>query len=285
MRALSNPIKPAVNDFSDVAISVLERKTDFGLFLPWPRWFDDWFKLVYFSAMKRDTDNQDPTFDGNPDPADILRRALRDAIQSGRLAPGDRLPTERHLSEEYGIGRSVVRRVLAQLRTQGMIVQAVGSGTYVAESAAPAEHRETISTSVSPTHLMDARFLLEPAIVDLVIRNATPTDLRRMEECCDRAEGANTFEEFEHWDGMLHKAIADATHNSFFTAVFALMNQVREQGEWGMLKKKSLTPERRALYQTEHRSLVRALRDRDGDEAKTLATEHLLTVRRNLLGY
>jgi DNA-binding FadR family transcriptional regulator len=235
--------------------------------------------------MKTDNANHTIALSSRTDPADVLRHALRDAIQSGKLAPGDRLPTERHLSEEYGIGRSVVRRVLGQLRAQGLIVQTVGSGTYVAEPALPAEIREPVSTSVSPAHLMDARFLLEPAIVDLVIRNATSADLRRMEECCDRAETAQSFEEFEHWDGMLHKVIADATHNSFFTAVFALMNQVREQGEWGLLKKKSLTPERRGQYQSEHRSLVRALRERDAEQAKSLATAHLLTVRRNLLGY
>ncbi len=63
------------------------------------------------------------------------------------------------------------------------------------------------------------------------------------------------------------------------------MNQARTQGEWGMLKKRSLTPERRQAYQVEHRALLEAIRARDPVLAKTLATEHLVHVRRNLLNY
>lgn len=247
---------------------------------------DIWFKLVYFSHMK--ANEIEPIFpDANDsDPADVLKRTLIEKIRIGKWFPGDKLPTERQLSEDFQIGRSVVRRVLGQLRAQGLIVQTVGSGTFVADVEKPVKNSaESVSTSVSPAHLMDARFLLEPAIIDLVVRNATAADLKRMDESCHSAEAATTFEEFEHWDGMLHKVIAEATHNSFFSAVFELMNQVREQGEWGLLKKKSLTVERRETYQREHRELVAALRQRDSEQAKNIATQHLLNVRRNLLGY
>jgi DNA-binding FadR family transcriptional regulator len=221
------------------------------------------------------------------DPSDVLKRILVDNIRTGKWRPGERLPAERELSEDFGIGRSVVRRVLGQLRAQGLIMQTVGSGTFVADINGVIEDARpsSISTTISPAHLIEARFLLEPAIIDLVVRNATASDLKQMEDCCERAEAAQTVEEFEHWDGALHKVIAEATHNTFFAAIFTLMNQVREQGEWGLLKKKSLTPEHRKLYEREHRNLVSALRDRDSERAKALATGHLADVRRNLLGY
>ena len=63
------------------------------------------------------------------------------------------------------------------------------------------------------------------------------------------------------------------------------MNQVRAQGEWGVLKRRSASPERRAAYQQEHRALVAALQDRDGARATELCLAHLAHVRRNLLGY
>ena len=93
------------------------------------------------------------------------------------------------------------------------------------------------------------------------------------------------MEEFEHWDGELHEAIADAAHNRFVSSVFKLMKQVRAQGDWGQLKKKSVTPERRLAYQREHRQLVDALRDRDAARAKAGTLDHLLHVRHNLLGH
>jgi DNA-binding FadR family transcriptional regulator len=106
-----------------------------------------------------------------------------------------------------------------------------------------------------------------------------------MDACCAKAEAAQTVEEFEHWDGLLHEVIADAAHNSFVSSVFKLMNQVRAQGEWGLLKQRSLTPERRIAYQDEHRLLVGAIKERDLALAKSLATGHLLHVRRNLLNF
>jgi DNA-binding FadR family transcriptional regulator len=135
----------------------------------------------------------------------------------------------------------------------------------------------------SPAELMEARLALEPAILEMVIGNATAADFEQMDACCEQAEAATTLEEFEHWDGMLHEVIAVAAHNSFVTNVFQLMNQVRNQGEWGVLKKRSVTPERRLQYQAEHRQLVQALKRRDVHEARAVATEHLLRVQRNLL--
>jgi DNA-binding GntR family transcriptional regulator len=60
---------------------------------------------------------------------------------------------------------------------------------------------------------------------------------------------------------------------------------VREQGDWGVLKKRSVTPERRAIYEQEHRDLVAALKARDAEAARELMEAHLVQVRRNMFGY
>jgi DNA-binding FadR family transcriptional regulator len=222
------------------------------------------------------------------DSAAILRTALVDSLRTGRLKSGDRLPPERSLSETYGIGRTVVRRVLAELKERGIITQSVGSGTYIAPGVqARLEQADPTPTALhtSPAELMEARVLVEPAVIELVIRHATAADILRMEECCERAEAAQTLEEFELWDGALHQAVADATHNTFVKSVFKLMNAVRDQGDWGILKKRSVTPERRLHYQLEHRELVAALKQRDAEHARKLLTTHLLQVRANMLGY
>jgi DNA-binding FadR family transcriptional regulator len=169
----------------------------------------------------------------------------------------------------------------------------VGSGTYVTDKAlSTASARKAASVTAadaawqtSPAELMEARMALEPAIIEMVIGNATPADFELMENCCDRAEEATSVEEFEVWDGMFHEVIARAAHNSFVAKLFKLMNQARAQGEWGMLKKRSLTPERRVAYQSEHRALLQAIKARDPMLAKGLAVEHLIHVRRNLLNY
>ena len=222
------------------------------------------------------------------DSAAALREAILENLSSRKWRAGQRLPTERELGGQFGLSRSAVRRVLADMKDRRLITQTVGSGTYVSEQvnealAAAANSAGQLPTS--PAELMSARFVLEPAIVAMVVGNATSLDFARMAQCCDKGEAAKTLEQFEHWDAMLHEAIADAAHNSFIAKVFRLMNQVRAQGEWGALKRRSATPERRREYEQEHRALVAALHDRDGQRATELCLEHLAHVRRNLLGY
>ena len=217
------------------------------------------------------------------DTARLLRETLLANLRNGRWRAGERLPAEHQMMQSYQVGRSTVRRVLMQMKDMGLITQAVGSGTYVAPAALeklpPAE---SPVLGVSPAELMDARMVFEPALIDLVVRHANAADFSAMEECCRNAEAAESFEQFEYWDGALHKTIADATHNNFVIGVLNLINEVRERAEWGLLKKKSLSAERRHAYQREHRVLVCALKERDAAMAKQAIVAHLIHVRKNL---
>jgi DNA-binding FadR family transcriptional regulator len=217
-----------------------------------------------------------------------LRDTLLDKLRAREWRAGHRLPTERALSEEFGLSRSTVRRVLSDMKSKRLITQTVGSGTYVAdrvhealaELAPPGQPQ-----GVSPAELMSARLVLEPGIIDMAVGNATSEDFARMDECNRRAEAATTLEDFEFWDAALHEAIARAAHNGFIVGVFKLMSEARAQGEWGVLKRRSATPERRLVYQHQHRALVEAIRQRDAEKAKALSLAHLVEVRTNMLGH
>ena len=181
-----------------------------------------------------------------------------------------------------------MRRALTQMKDMGLITQTVGSGTYVAPDAllrlpqpAPLS-RPAPGSATSPAQLMEARLAFEPALVEMVIRNASGADFAAMDHCLRNAENAAGFEQFEHWDGALHRSLAEATHNSIVLTVFRLMSEERERAEWGQLKRQSLTPERRLAYQHEHRALVDALRQRDAGLARKAIHAHLAHVQRNL---
>ncbi|TDC00056.1 GntR family transcriptional regulator [Micromonospora fluostatini] len=60
-----------------------------------------------------------------------LADRLRQAIRSGQLAPGQRVPTELGLTQEYQLSRLTVRRALQQLRSEGLIVVVRSRGTFV----------------------------------------------------------------------------------------------------------------------------------------------------------
>ena len=211
-----------------------------------------------------------------------IREHLLAGLADGTLEPGARLPTERDLVKRLGVPRNAVRRALAQLEAEGAITRHVGRGTFLARSAgteAPA------SAHTSPAELMEARLRLEPALVELIVTNATPADFARMETCIERAEKAATLDEFELWDAALHEALAHATHNHFVIRVLDMVTAVRQQAEWGKLKDRIVTPERRLRYQEEHREIVLALRERDADRARAGIIGHLRHARRNLFGF
>ncbi|MDQ8701650.1 PLP-dependent aminotransferase family protein [Streptomyces sp. LHD-70] len=67
-----------------------------------------------------------------------LQHALRSAVRSGRLAPGTLLPPYRALAADLGIARNTVAEAYAELAAEGWLVARQGSGTRVAERAAPA---------------------------------------------------------------------------------------------------------------------------------------------------
>jgi len=63
-----------------------------------------------------------------------IAESLLDQIESGKFAPGDRLPSERELSERLDVNRLTLRRALRVLEGQGLLTRRRGSGTYVAQA-------------------------------------------------------------------------------------------------------------------------------------------------------
>lgn len=72
----------------------------------------------------------------NPNSATPLYEQAADhlaaAIAAGQLKPGQKLPAERGLAEDWGIGYLTVRRAMRELRERGLVVSRVGKGTFVA---------------------------------------------------------------------------------------------------------------------------------------------------------
>jgi DNA-binding GntR family transcriptional regulator len=68
---------------------------------------------------------------------------IRSQIEAGELAPGDQLPTQRELAEDYGVGRETVKRALEQLRAARLVVSHQGKGSFVGQGGDPASADES----------------------------------------------------------------------------------------------------------------------------------------------
>jgi len=214
--------------------------------------------------------------------------SLRRDIAEGRYAEGARLPPERELAAAYGIARNTLRRLLDELSAEGLLERHVGRGTFVriAEAEAPAAATDDLSSRLrgaSPADLMEVRLIIEPQVAALAASRATAADLETIEANLRRSVAAKGLAEFEHWDAQLHLSIFRAAKNALLLDYCTAINAVRSEPDWYRLKKRSLTPERRLHYDSEHTEIVAALRQRDAESARRRLFRHLSGIRDALL--
>ena len=101
--------------------------------------------------------------------------AITDAIRSGRLRPGDRLPTERQFCEQLEVSRATVRRALGQLVEEGIVEAQVGRGSFV--RAGLGALAEPPNMLMSFTELANARGLVPSAeVLEQTVRTAVPEE-------------------------------------------------------------------------------------------------------------
>ena len=144
---------------------------------------------------------------------------LRDLMNNKNLEPGDKLPSERTLSEKFGVSRSSVSEQLKKLEFYGILVSKPQSGTFVAEIGQVAMNGmvNDILRLDEPDFksLVETRILLELKTVRLAARRRTGDDLELMKNALDAyREKVENGEDAVQEDLLFHLAIAKASGNS-----------------------------------------------------------------------
>lgn len=218
-----------------------------------------------------------------------LAELIIERCAAGAVGPGSRLPTERQLSGDLGVTRTMVRHALALLEAEGRISREVGRGTFLRGGdprLAPtrADRDAGRPGDVGPADVMAARRLIEPQVLPLVVAWATTRDFDEMRRCVAGGAGADSYDEFEVWDFALHHAIVVASRNPLLVAMYHEVERARKGALWGNLKRRSDSRGRRTAYQADHERLVTALAARELHRAMDTMDEHLARVEANLLG-
>ncbi|MET1025780.1 MAG: FadR/GntR family transcriptional regulator [Dongiaceae bacterium] len=208
---------------------------------------------------------------------------LQKLLNGKRYPLRSRLPAERLLCVELGLSRSALREGLEALEAEGRIWRHVGKGTFVGNKPALGnDGLPPITSQISPVEVMETRLAIEPVLARLAALHATDGDIENMRYLLDKSEAARDAKTWELWDGTLHRAIAESTHNNLLLSIFDAFNAIRRQESWSRLRQISQTPERLHLYREHHRDLVRAIAERDPEFAETMMRRHIESVRNNL---
>ncbi len=200
-------------------------------------------------------------------------------IFGGRLGPGDPLPSEKDLAEEFGLSRVTVRDALRVLESQGLIEIKVGArgGAFV---ASPSTHPVSESLAnmlrlkrATFQDLGEARLLVEPHVAFLAAQRATPEDMRAMEEAVTGARGARAAGDpyFIPSSVAFHIALAEAAKNPVLLFAVDSFRTLFHEALAALLPADDMAA--RAI--ADHQRILDAIRARDADAARRLMHDHL----------
>ncbi|MDW4572284.1 GntR family transcriptional regulator [Microbacterium sp. M3] len=110
-------------------------------------------------------------------PFEQLRAGLVDAVTSGELAPGARLPTVRRLAEDLGIAPGTVARAYRELEASGIIETRGRNGTFVSFDADPARQQLQRAAAAFAAQVRDLRLDADEALamVTAALRGGEPS--------------------------------------------------------------------------------------------------------------
>lgn len=157
---------------------------------------------------------------------------LLDMIRSGALAPGDAMPSERALMEQFAVGRPAVREALQTMANKGLISISHGERSRVNKLTAGIAFDQVddiakLLLSTEPSnldHLKQLRKILEAGSVRIAAQQSTPTDIENLRALVDdQRNKLGQDQAFIKADIAFHVAIAEITGNPLIRAVTQAM--------------------------------------------------------------
>ena len=211
-----------------------------------------------------------------------IARSIAAAIEDGRYAPGDRLPSEREFADDFGVSRPTIRDAMIALEFQGLVEARQGSGVYV--KAARQISEDASERDVSALELAEARRLFEGEACALAAATITDEQLALLDGLAADLGRDASVEDFEKHELEFHLAIARATGNAAICATVEDLWRLRQQSTSCAAAVRRARTSGRGDSVGEHRKIAASLRTRDPKAARLAMHGHLAQVIDDLLG-
>jgi len=217
--------------------------------------------------------------------SDEIVKQIKETLFAGKLQPGDRLPAERELAEQFETSRASVREALRTLEQEGMIQvrKEGGGGAFIAEL----DHRPVTNSFQTLLHLKkisikdiaEVRLIFEPEAARLAAERVTEEELRELEEVIQQMSVAVEGRELpDSFDLKFHQIIARAAGNPILTMLAESMLGVASKTITELHP--SMDTLRHVL--ASHRKVFEAIRKRNGKLAYLAMRRHIVDVQSRL---
>jgi GntR family transcriptional repressor for pyruvate dehydrogenase complex len=214
---------------------------------------------------------------------EAIAEQLLARISERHLRPGDPLPTERELTQGYGVGRSSVREALRMLESRG-VIESVGNGSFtVAGYANPLNSSLQLLLNLDQATMLDIyelRRILECEAAGLAAERHSDTHLVLMDAAIDEmvagleSDEPDRGERYIDGDLSFHLAIAEATRNGLVLHTMRALREVIRRALMSIF----VVPDSPERSLEQHRAIRTAISNRDADAARTEMHAHLVRV-------
>src|SRR5579862_6112362 len=223
---------------------------------------------------------------------------VREFIEKHAVSLDGRIPPERTLASELGVGRRSVRRALDVLEQEGRIHRHQGRGTFIdtrspvgnavmpAASDGPVRGTRSLSAALdyvldhtNPLEVIEVRLATEPVMARLAALRASQSEIKRLQALAAKTGAASDADTYERADALFHRTIAEASRNSLFLAFFDTMGASQRDVAWRRLGENGHCYKRQSVYAGFHKSIAAAIAARNGQEAYNQMQRHLGDVR------
>jgi GntR family transcriptional regulator, transcriptional repressor for pyruvate dehydrogenase complex len=206
---------------------------------------------------------------------------ISDALVSGELKPGDRLPPERELAEQFGVSRTVIRDAVKTLAGRGILHVKHGAGIFVTTSEENAMGRLGALSDILPLQgvslrdLFEVRKVLEAEGAEWAARRRNDYHLKRLRGILEDAyRNSENVEVLSERDAQFHVAIAEASQNLVLVRVMLILVDLLAQS-----RRESLSiPGRAKLSLKDYERIVEEIEAQRHEGARETMLKHLTSV-------
>ena len=212
---------------------------------------------------------------------------LEERIVRGVYTAKSKLPPERQLAEEFGVSRPSIRDALRVLTTRELLEARQGDGYYVSDVGGwqdLLQHHEYLESDV-----LDFRRSLEGMLAAVAAERRTDTDLERIAywlQQIDVAVAQKSVKLQSQADVNFHQAIAEASHNVLFIQLSAsLLRILHQHTQQNLANMFSVDDDAKLSLRVQHWAILEAIRSKDSEQARQLASGHIDYVEDSLAHY